>query len=142
MNIVLNEQNNNISPNNQDNRKQKNNNNKNKKIKRPLTLQSLLTLISGSSTFRELVILSTTNLEKLDKALVRLGRLRLLIFYYQRYEDVVSMLSELYNKNHIISKLNTYLIDNKKISGATLNYIMSCTNNLDDAINMIRDETK
>lgn len=115
----------------------------NSKILRPLTLQSLLTLISGPSTPCDLVIIATTNYpDKLDKALIRAGRLTLLEFGYLRYEDIVNMLNEEYDKESIISKLNKIdKIDNidRKISGATLNYIISCTNNLDDAIKMIND---
>jgi len=80
-------QNNNENENNNNNNTNNNNNsinelkqetNTSKMIKQPLTLRSLLTLISGEKTPKELVIIGTTNNnKKLDEALIRPGRVNL-----------------------------------------------------------------
>lgn len=109
----------------------------------PFTLRTLLNYISGGNTPDELIIIATTNRpEKLDPALIRPGRLRLMEFKNLRSIDVVNMLQETYpnKKEDIETKLNDIKYKDYDMSGALLEAIMSSCNNLEQIFNIIQRE--
>jgi ATP-dependent 26S proteasome regulatory subunit len=97
----------------------------------------------GGNTPDELVIIATTNRpEKLDPALIRPGRLRLMEFKNLRSCDVVNMLLETYpeEKEEIEKHLERISYEDYQMSGALLEAIMSSCNNINDIFEVIQRE--
>ncbi len=111
--------------------------------KTPFTLRTLLNYISGGNTPDDLVIIATTNRpEKLDPALIRPGRLRLMEFKNLRKIDIVNMLLENYSneKSKIEEFLENIHYEDYMISGALLEAIISSCNDLNDIFQIIQRE--
>ncbi len=111
--------------------------------KTPFTLRTLLNFISGGNTPDDLVIIATTNRpEKLDPALIRPGRLRLIEFKNLRKIDAVSMLLENYpnEKEAIENGLNEIGYEDYMSNGALLEAVMSSTSTLDKTLKTFQRE--
>lgn len=127
--------------NNDDHKTDKENITISKSIQRktPVTLRTLLTLLSGVDSKYEACFLANANdPDKLDNALIRPGRLKLLEFKNLRKIDLINMLSELYDKNDVGQNVSFY--NDYMISGASLRHIMNCTNTFEEAISEIKQE--
>ncbi len=105
------------------------------KEKAPFTLRTLLNFISGGKTPEGLIIIATTNRpDKLDPALIRPGRLRLVEFKNLRRCDAVALLSENFvteeDKAEIEAGLDRIGYQDYAASGALLEAIMSSSNSV------------
>ncbi len=90
-----------------------------------------------------MVIIATTNRpEKLDPALIRPGRLRLIEFKNLRKIDAVSMLLENYpnEKEAIENGLNEIGYEDYMSNGALLEAVMSSTSTLDKTLKTFQRE--
>ncbi len=111
--------------------------------KTPFTLRTLLNFISGGNTHDDLVIIATTNRpEKLDPALIRPGRLRLIQFKNLRKEDAVCMLLENYpqEREAIERGLDEIGYTDYMSNGALLEAVISSTHTLEKALMTFRRE--
>ncbi len=111
--------------------------------KTPFTLRTLLNFISGGNTHDDLVIIATTNrVEKLDPALIRPGRLRLVEFKNLRKVDAVSMLLENYPEQRIAieSGLDEIGYEDYISNGALLEAVMSSTSTLEKTLQTFQRE--
>ncbi len=111
--------------------------------KTPFTLRTLLNFISGGNTHDDLVMIATTNRhEKLDPALIRPGRLRLIEFKNLRKEDAISMLLENYpeERNAIERGLDKIGYTDYMSNGALLEAIMSSTHTLEKTLKTFQRE--
>jgi len=109
------------------------------KEKTPFTLRTLLNFISGGKTPKNLIIIATTNRpDKLDPALIRPGRLRLVEFKNLRRCDAVSLLSENFVTEEERAEIETGLdrigYQDYAASGALLEAIMSSSNSVKEVI--------
>ncbi len=105
--------------------------------KTPFTLRTLLNFISGGNTHDDLVIIATTNRpKKLDPALTRPGRLRLIQFKNLRKEDAVCMLLENYpeEREAIERGLDEICYTDYMSNGALLEAVISSTHTLEKAL--------
>lgn len=112
-------------------------------IKTPFTLRTLLNFISGGNTHDDLVIIATTNRpEKLDPALIRPGRLRLIEFKNLRKEDAVCMLLENYpeEKEAIERGLDEIGYTDYMSNGALLEAVISSTHTLEKTLKTFQRE--
>lgn len=112
-------------------------------VKTPFTLRTLLNFISGGNTHDDLVIIATTNRpEKLDPALIRPGRLRLIEFKNLRKEDAVCMLLENYpeEKEAIECGLEEIGYEDYMSNGALLEAVMSSTSSLKKTLETFQRE--
>lgn len=105
--------------------------------KPPFTLRTLLNFISGGKTPEGLIIIATTNRpDKLDPALIRPGRLRLVEFKNLRRCDAVALLSENFvteeEKAEIEEGLDRIGYQDYAASGALLEAIMSSSNSVEE----------
>ncbi len=105
--------------------------------KTPFTLRTLLNFISGGKTPEGLIIIATTNRpDKLDPALIRPGRLRLVEFKNLRRCDAVALLSENFvteeEKAEIEKGLDRIGYQDYAASGALLEAIMSSSNSVEE----------
>lgn len=105
--------------------------------KTPFTLRTLLNFISGGKTPEGLIIIATTNRpDKLDPALIRPGRLRLVEFKNLRRCDAVALLSENFvteeDKAEIEAGLDRIGYQDYAASGALLEAIMSSSNSVEE----------
>jgi ATP-dependent 26S proteasome regulatory subunit len=123
---------------NKDNKDKDNNINIIGSRKIPVTLRTLLTLLSGVESKYEACFLANANdVSKLDKALIRAARLKLLEFKNLR-KKILLICYQNYDQTEIIKNINFY--DDYMLSGASVRYIMNCTNNLEEFIDEIKIE--
>ncbi len=111
--------------------------------KTPFTLRTLLNFISGGNTPDDLVIIATTNRpEKLDPALIRPGRLRLIEFKNLRKVDAVSMLLENYPDEQVAIEhgLDNIGYEDYMANGALLEAVMSSTHTLVNTLQTFQRE--
>ncbi len=111
--------------------------------KTPFTLRKLLNFISGGNTHDDLVIIATTNRpEKLDPALIRPGRLRLVEFKNLRKVDAVAMLLENYPEQRIAIEcgLDEIGYEDYMSNGALLEAVMSSTSTLEKTLQTFQRE--
>jgi SpoVK/Ycf46/Vps4 family AAA+-type ATPase len=111
--------------------------------KTPFTLRTLLNFISGGNTHDDLVIIATTNrVKKLDPALIRPGRLRLVEFKNLRKVDAVSMLLENYpeQRDAIERGLDEIGYEDYMSNGALLEAVMSSTSTLEKTLQTFQRE--
>ncbi len=111
--------------------------------KTPFTLRTLLNFISGGNTHDDLVIIATTNRpEKLDPALIRPGRLRLVEFKNLRKIDAVAMLLENYpeHRDAIKRGLDEIGYEDYTSNGALLEAVMSSTSTLEKTLQTFQRE--
>ena len=115
--------------------------------KTPFTLRTLLNFISGGKTPEHLIIIATTNRpDKLDPALIRPGRLRLIEFKNLRRCDAVALLSENFvteeEKAEIETGLDRIGYQDYAASGALLEAIMSSSNSVKEVIDVLDRELR
>ena len=112
----------------------------------PFTLRTLLNFISGGNTDDKLCIVGTTNRpDKLDPALIRPGRMRLMEFKNLRIVDAVQMIHEIYpdvSLNEIESLLHSINYQDEDASGAVLEAVMTSTTSIESLITLFADEIK
>ncbi len=111
--------------------------------KTPFTLRTLLNFISGGNTHDDLVMIATTNRhEKLDPALIRPGRLRLIEFKNLRKVDAIAMLLENYpeQRDAIERGLNEIGYEDYMSNGALLEAVMSSTSTLEKTLQSFQRE--
>ena len=113
--------------------------------KAPFTLRTLLNFISGGNTPEGLIIIATTNRpEKLDPALIRPGRLRLVEFKNLRRCDAVALLTENFfsdeERAQIEEGLDRIGYQDYAVSGALLEAIMSSSNSVEEVIDGLNKE--
>ncbi len=111
--------------------------------KTPFTLRTLLNFISGGNTHDDLVIIATTNrVEKLDPALIRPGRLRLVEFKNLRKVDAIAMLLENYPEQRIAIEhgLDEIGYEDYISNGALLEAVMSSTSTLEKTLQTFQRE--
>lgn len=112
--------------------------------KTPFTLRTLLNFISGGNTPEGLCICATTNRkDKLDPALIRPGRLRLMEFEYLRKCDVIAMIKDEYpDEKNIEEMMDKLDYTDYKISGALLSSIISSTITVEQLLHVFERELK
>jgi ATP-dependent 26S proteasome regulatory subunit len=104
-----------------------------------LSLDTLLSRFDGIGNYAGLIIIGTTNnIDNIDRALYRDGRLSLVEFDYASFDDIVNIIKQYYQTDKIDSKiLDRIKLLDKHISHAKLRYKLEHYDNINDLISYL-----